>query len=114
MKNLSIFFHHNTILLFAIGIVGLVVHIIFFQSINSVLLLPFLFYWLLLGVIYKFSEKCFFIIALVFLIASVVPFLLGNLELAEKLSVWQYLFVILGLIQWLLYDVIFPKHKSRE
>lgn len=102
----------NKKILFGIGVIGLVLHVIFFQSINSLMILPFLFYWMFLGIIYKLNEKYFFGIALVFLTLSLPPFLLGNLDLAEKLSVWEYLFLVLGLTQWLFFDLLFKSRKK--
>lgn len=89
-----------------LGILGLFLHVLFFQSINSIMILPFLCYWLLLGIILKFSEKYFFSIAIFFLVLSVPPFLLGNVDLAERLSVWEFLFLVLGLWQFFLFSVL--------
>lgn len=112
MKIISVFPHIDRNYLFAIGVIGLIVHIAFFQSINSIMLLPFLFYWFLLGAIYRLNDKYFFGIALLFLILSIPPFLLGYKELAERLSVWEFLFLILGLWQWFIFEIVIPKIKK--
>src|SRR3989344_3807798 len=112
MKNLSNFIKKNKIQFLSIGIVALFLHVIFFQSINSLMILPILFYWIVIGILCKLDERYFFGIALLFLVLSVPPFLLGHMVLAERLSVWEFLFLILGLWQWFLFDIILPKIKK--
>ena len=112
MKNLLEFTEKNNKILFGIGILILIVHIVLFQSINSVFLAPPILYWILLGIIYRLNEKYFFGIALCFLIFSVPPLLIGKLDLAEKFSVWEYLFLVLGLFQWFIFDIFLPMRKK--
>ncbi len=95
------------------GVLGLVLHIILFQSINSLFILPILFYWFFLGVVYRFHEKVFFSIALFFLVLTPFAFLLNQFSLAEKFSVWEILFLLLGLTKWLLFDILFKKRKNK-
>lgn len=102
----------NRNILLVIGIIGLFLHVIYFQSVNSLMILPFLFYWIVIGILYKLNERYFFGIALFFLVLSVPPFLLGHMVLAERLSVWEFLFLILGLWQWFLFDVILNIRKK--
>ena len=85
----------------SLGIIGTVFNILFFQSTNSVVLLFFLAYWLIIGVIYKISEKFFFTLALICLVLTVPPFLLNHMVLAERFSVWEFLFIVLALWQYL-------------
>lgn len=112
MKGLRDIFKKGKVFFFAIGIIGLFLNIILFQSINSIMLLPFIFYWIFLGIRYKLDERYFFGIALFFLVLSVPPFLLGHMTLAERLSVWEFLFLILGLWQWFVFDIVIPKIKQ--
>lgn len=112
MQRLIQIFTKNNKKPFIVGIIGIFVNIIFFQSINSIMLLPFLLYWILLGIFYKLDEKYFFGLALFFLILSVFPFLQGDFVLAEKFSVWEFLFLILGLWQWLLLEIPFFNPKK--
>ena len=88
------------LVLFILGIIGVSINIILIPSTNSQVLLMIIAYWMLLGIIYKTTEKFFFILALICLILSTIPFLLGNMLLAERFSVWEFLFIILGLWQW--------------
>lgn len=111
MKNMSKFLKKKKILFLSVGIIALFLHVIFFQSVNSVMILPFLLYWIVIGIFYKLNEKYFFGIALVFLVLSVPPFLTGHMVLAERLSVWEYLFLVLGLWQWFIFDIVIPKIK---
>jgi len=110
---MSKFLSKYKIQVFCVGVIALLFHVIFFQSINSIVLLPFLFYWIFLGIVYKISEKYFFGLALIFLVLSVPPFLFGNMELAERLSVWEFLFLILGLWQWFLFDVLINIRRKK-
>ena len=112
MKNKIKYLKKNKNLFLCIGMVALFLHVIFFQSINSLMILPFLFYWIFIGILYKLEEKYFFGIAIFFLVLSVPPFLLGHIVLAERLSVWEFLFLILGLWQWFVFDIILPKIKK--
>lgn len=109
---MSIFLNKNKIPVLCAGIIALFLHVIFFQSINSLMILPFLFCWIIIGIFYKLDEKYFFGIAIFFLVLSVPPFLLGHIVLAERLSVWEFLFLILGLWQWFVFDIILPKIKK--
>lgn len=112
MKRLRDIFKKSKTFFFTIGIIGLFLNIILFQSINSIMLLPFIFYWIFLGIRYKLDEKYFFGIAIFFLILSVPPLLFGNLELSEKFSVWEFLFLVLGLWQWVFLQMTFF-HKKK-
>ena len=112
MKNMSKFLKKNKILVLSVGMIALFLHVIFFQSINSIMILPFLFYWIVIGIFYKLDERYFFGIAIFFLVLSIPPFLLGHIVLAERLSVWEFLFLILGLWQWFIFDIILPKIKK--
>ncbi len=103
----------NKKILFGIGVIGLILHVIYFQSVNSLMILPFFFYWIVIGILYKLDERYFFGIALFFLVLSVPPFLLGHMVLAERLSVWEYLFLVLGLWQWFLFDVLLNIRKKK-
>lgn len=85
----------------SLGIIGTVFNILFFQSTNSLALLFFLAYWLIIGAVYQISEKFFFTLALICLVLTVPPFLLNHLVLAERFSVWEFLFIMLALWQWL-------------
>lgn len=85
----------------ALGIFGVIINIIFFQSINSPVLAILMIYWLTAGAVYKINEKFFFTLALICLILTVPPFLLNSMVLAERFSVWEFLFIILALWQWL-------------
>lgn len=111
MKRLRDIFKKSKAFFFTIGIIGLFLNIILFQSINSIMLLPVILYWIFLGIRYKLDERYFFGIALLFLVLSVPPFLTGHMVIAERLSVWEYLFLILGLWQWFIFDIIVPKIK---
>lgn len=113
MKVISSYLKRHKTKAIGIGALGLLLHVIFFQSINSIMILPFLFYWMLLGIVFRFSEKYFFGIALFFLIISVPPFLFGNVELAERLSVWEFLFLILGFWQFFLFDILATYRKKK-
>jgi len=113
MKNLSNFIKKNKIQFLSIGIVALFLHVIFFQSINSLMILPILFYWIVIGILCKLDERYFFGIALLFLVLSVPPFLLGHMVLAERLSVWEFLFLILGLWQWFLFDILLNIRRKK-
>ncbi len=97
---------------FALGLIGIFGEIFLSPSSNSILLLVLLLYWLFLGIRTKLDEKYFFGLAMVFLILSVIPFLFGNFTLSERLSVWEFLFLILGLSQWFIFDIIVPKIKK--
>lgn len=112
MQNTLKFLKKHKVLSICLGIGALFLHVIFLQSINSLMILPFLFYWIAIGIIYTLNEKYFFSVAILFLILSVPPFLLGNMELAERLSVWEFLFLILGLWQWFVFDIVVPKIKK--
>lgn len=112
MKNMSIFLNKYKIPVLCAGIIALFLHVIFFQSINSLMILPFLFSWIIIGIFYKLDEKYFFGIAILFLVLSVPPLLLGNTIIAERLSVWEFLFLILGLWQWFIFDIVLPKIKK--
>ncbi|SRR5258708_3699104 len=112
MKNIAKFLNKKKLQVYCVGIVALFLHVLFFQSVNSLMILPFLFYWIVIGILCKIDERFFFGIALVFLTLSVPPFLQGNLDLAEKLSIWEYLFLVLGVTQWLLFDVLFPNARK--
>lgn len=111
MKNRLAFLKKNKILALGVGIIALFLHVILFQSINSLMILPFLFYWIIIGILYKLDERYFFGIALFFLVLSVPPFLLRHMVIAERLSVWEFLFLILGLWQWFVFDIVIPKIK---
>lgn len=113
MKRIGDVFRKHKRVFFAIGIIGLFVHIILFESINSTMLVPFLIYWMFLGIVYKLNEKYFFGLALFFLILSVPPFLFGKLVLAERFSVWEYLFLVMGLWQWFLFDVLLAIRRKK-
>ncbi|CAN5194789.1 hypothetical protein BH11PAT1_BH11PAT1_0100 [soil metagenome] len=113
MKKIRDVLKNNKKYLIGIGVLGLLFHIYYFQSINSVMILPVFFYWMFLGITYRFSEKYFFGIALIFLLFVPIFFLQNNFSLAEKLSVWEFIFLILGLTQWILFDVIFYKTKKK-
>lgn len=112
MKNISVFLNKNKIPVLASGIIALFLHVIFFQSINSLMILPFLFSWIIIGIIYKLDEKYFFGIAIFFLVLSVPPLLLGKIFLSERLSVWEFLFLILGLWQWVFLQIPFFNKKK--
>lgn len=112
MKNVPKFLNKNRTLLLFLGIVALFIHVALFQSINSFMILPFLLYWIIIGIFYKLDEKYFFGIAIFFLVLSVPPLLFGNLELSEKFSVWEFLFLILGLWQWVFLQMTFF-HKKK-
>lgn len=111
MKNISKYLKKNKIRVIFVGIIAVFLHVIYFQSVNSLMILPFLFYWIAIGILCKLDERYFFGIALFFLVLSVPPFLLGHIELAERFSVWEFLFLILGLWQWFVFDIVIPKIK---
>lgn len=112
MQRLIQIFTKNKNKPFIIGIVGIFVNILLFQSINSIMLIPFLFYWIFLGIFYRLDEKYFFKLALFFLVLSIFPLIQKDLVLAEKFSVWEYLFLILGLWQWVFLQMTFF-HKKK-
>lgn len=89
------------LLLLLLGGAALFGQLLFFQSTDSLLLIFISLFWFILGLLYRFDEKYFFALAIVFLVLTVPPFLLGNYTLAEKFSVWQFLFLTLGLWQGL-------------
>lgn len=93
------------------GIIAVFIDIFLFPSTQSLLLLIISLYWISLSVVYKLHEKFFFGIALVFLVLTVPPFVIEHFTLAERISVWMYLFLILGLIQWMILEIVLPKFK---
>lgn len=101
MKKISFFLKKYQRLAIFLGILGVIVNIIFFQSTDSRVLIVFIIYWLIIGAIYNMSEKFFFALALICLVLTVPTFLLNGLVLAERFSVWEFLFIVLALCQWL-------------
>lgn len=113
MKKILEIIKKNEKIFIAIGCLGLLLHLWFFQSINSIMLVPFMLYWLFLGFFYKLNEKYFFGIALFFLVLTVPFFLLGQFALAEKMSVWEFLFLIMGLLVWGIRELPLPRRKKK-
>lgn len=101
MRKIKLFVKKYQRLAIFLGISGVILNIIFFQSTNSPVLAILMFYWLITGAVYQINEKFFFILALICLVLTVPPFLLNDLVLAERFSVWEFLFLILALWQWL-------------
>lgn len=100
MKKIKFFFKKHQRWAFLLGIFGVMLNIVFFQSTNSPVLAILMFYWLITGAVYQISENFFFILALSCLVLTVPPFLLKHMVLAERFSVWEFLFLILALCQW--------------
>lgn len=100
MKKIETLLEKYQWFLFSLGIGWTIINLIFFSSTNSLALLVIIIYWLTLGVIYRISEKFFFVLAIVCLILTVPPFLLKKLMWAERFSVWEFLFLCLGLWQF--------------
>lgn len=100
MNKIKQIFRKNKLLFISLGIAIVLINILFFPSTDSQVLIAIIFYWLAMGFIYQFNEKFFFALAMVFLVLTPVPFLSGNMLLAERFSVWEFLFIILGLWQW--------------
>lgn len=100
MKKTKLFLKKYQRWAFFLGIFGVMINIAFFQSINSLVLGLLTIYWLIIAAVYKINEKFFFALALVCLVLTVPPFLLNGMILAERFSVWEFLFLILALWQW--------------
>lgn len=112
MKRILSSFQKNKKIYLTVGAVCIFAEILFGRGSNSLLLLILLLYWMFLGVVYRLDEKYFFAFAIFFLILSVIPFLLGNYTLAEGISVWEFLFLILGLCQWVFLGLPFFKRRK--
>lgn len=108
MKKIKTLFDRKTRLLakyqwflFFIGIGWTIINLVFSPSTNSLALLKVMVYWIILGLYYRINEKFFFVLAIICLILTVPPLLLGNLMWAERFSVWEFLFIAIALWQWL-------------
>lgn len=93
------------LLVISLGLGGVIVNLSFYPSVDSQALLILIFYWILIGIIYKTSEKFFFFLALLCLILTVPFFLFKNMIFAERFSVWEFLFICLGLWQYFYLEV---------
>lgn len=100
IKQIKLFLKNRRRLSLILGILAVIVNIIFFQSTYSLALLLILAYWVIVGVFTRIDEKFFFKLALIFLVLAVPPFLLKQISVAERFSVWEFLFLILGLWQY--------------
>ena len=101
MKKMKQFLEKHQRLAIFLGIFGVIINIAFFQSINSPVLVLLMIYWVIIAAVYKIGEKFFFILALICLVLTVPPFLLNHMVLAERFSIWEFLFIVLALWQYL-------------
>lgn len=111
-KDISIFVKKYIIFFVCLGVAGIVVSLKISQGVSTPLLLLLFFYWALLGILLLFTEKIFFGVSLVFLILSTFPYLSNNFVLAQKLSVWMYMFLLLGLTQGFCKEIFSKKIKK--
>ncbi len=98
-------FGQYRLLFISLGLGGVIINLSFYPSVDSQTLLVLLFYWIFLGAIYKISEKFFFFLALLCLILTVPFFLFKKMIFAERFSVWEFLFICLGLWQYFYLEV---------
>jgi len=89
-------------LAFLLGGIGLLLDIIFSQSVDVIPQMVIVLFWLILAWLYRLSEKIFFAMAVIFLILTPIPLIFENKILAEKFAVWEFLFIGLGLFWWIM------------
>jgi len=89
-------------LAFLLGGIGLLLDIIFSQSVDVIPQMVIVLFWLILAWLYRLSEKIFFAMAVIFLILTPIHLIFGREILAEKLAVWGFLFIGLGLFWWIM------------
>lgn len=105
---------NQKILLLIAGVLAVIGQIIFLQPTDSIYILMICLYWLVIGWILKLNEKIFFTMALFLLIIVPIPLILGSELWSNKIAVWQYLFMVFGLVGWLTKETInfFNNHKK--
>jgi len=106
LKNINKILRKLKFPLLVFGGMGILWQIIFLQSTDSLPILFLVLFWLVLSLVYNLSERFSFSLAMIFLIITPFPLLAGKLFFAEKMAVWWFLFVIIGLLRWLITEFL--------